>query len=778
MQAQEDFATVWGRVEVGVDGVLNRLNDGLSYDKYMKIYTDIFNYCTNTRATSAETINQRNGANLVGAELYSALSHFLQAHLTKLRTQAQNFMDVDLLQYYTSEWSKFTVAAKSIHNLFRYLNRHWIRREMDEGKKDIYDIYTLCLVTWRDYLFEQVHPSVMKAVLKLVEKQRNGETIETSLIRLVQESFVSLSLDDKDPSKPALAIYEKHFQAPFLDSSRLYYKSESEKFISENSVTAYMKKAEVRLAEEDARVDLYLHPSTRLPLISCCEEMLVFKHRDIITEEFQNLLNADKVDDIGRMYLLLCRIPQLLEPLRTKLEVHVRKSGLAAIEKVDEAAQAPAAAGDDDKEDGGGKAGPVGGIDPKTYVDALLSVHRKYADLVQAAFKGESGFTASLDKACREFVNRNQVCKSSSSKSPELLARYCDVLLKKSAKNPEENELEELMNSIMVVFKYIEDKDVFQKFYSKMLCKRLVGQTSASSDAEETMITKLKEACGYDYTSKLQRMFTDMGVSKDLNDNFRSQMEQNHDASELGLDFSVMVLSTSSWPLNPPTTNFNIPEELIRTYDRFQKFYQSKHSGRKLTWLFNQSKGEVRAQFSKTSKLVYTVTLSMYQMGILLQYNNALSYTFEELLENTKLDEAILSGYLSMFVKAKFLLLAPSDAPVGSPKTSYTLNTDYKNKKIRMNLNMPLKMEQKQEVEDTHKNVEEDRKVLIQAAIVRVMKARKTIKHVGLVQEVIELLKSRFKPRVPDIKKQIDVLIEKEYMERVDGEKDTYSYIA
>ena len=27
----------------------------------------------------------------------------------------------------------------------------------------------------------------------------------------------------------------------------------------------------------------------------------------------------------------------------------------------------------------------------------------------------------------------------------------------------------------MVVFKYIEDKDVFQKFYSKMLAKRLVS---------------------------------------------------------------------------------------------------------------------------------------------------------------------------------------------------------------------------------------------------------------------------------------------------------------
>lgn len=44
----------------------------------------------------------------------------------------------------------------------------------------------------------------------------------------------------------------------------------------------------------------------------------------------------------------------------------------------------------------------------------------------------------------------------------------------------------------MVVFKYLEDKDVFQKFYAKMLAKRLVQHMSASDDAEESMISRLK----------------------------------------------------------------------------------------------------------------------------------------------------------------------------------------------------------------------------------------------------------------------------------------------
>lgn len=43
------------------------------------------------------------------------------------------------------------------------------------------------------------------------------------------------------------------------------------------------------------------------------------------------------------------------------------------------------------------------------------------------------------------------------------LAKYCDNLLKKSAKGMTENEVEDKLTSFITVFKYIDDKDVFQK---------------------------------------------------------------------------------------------------------------------------------------------------------------------------------------------------------------------------------------------------------------------------------------------------------------------------
>ncbi|KAI8334356.1 Cullin [Chlamydoabsidia padenii] len=757
-----DFVATWYYLEDGLDQIMNRFDEGLTSVRYTLLYSAVHNYCARshsaiTPASSFGSPNsQRTSANLIGAELYSSLTRYLEAHLQNIRQESEQYMDEDLLQYYTKQWIRYTTAARVINNIFMYINRYWVKREIDEDKKhDVYDIFTLTLVTWKRILFKYVHHNVISAVLKLIERQRNGESIETGLIKSVVESFVALGLDSKDTTKSNFSVYREYFETPFIEATEVYYKTESEKFISENSVPDYLKKAESRLAEEENRVEMYLHPSTHKVLISKCEIVLVKNHAEVISDGFQQLLNLDKQEDLHRMYILLARISDGLDPLRVSFEGHVRKAGLGAVERI----------GQQEKE----------AMDPKTYVEALLEVHKQYNDLVQTAFNGEAGFVASLDKACSEFVNRNKVCRTSTSKSPELLARFCDSLLKKSAKNPEENELEDVLNSVMTVFKYVEDKDVFQKFYSKMLAKRLVNGTSASDDAEGSMISKLKEACGFEYTSKLQRMVTDMSLSKELNDAFKDDPQTETTGNNA--DFNVLVLGAGSWPLNPPTTNFNIPDDIVKMYDIFQKFYHKKHAGRKLNWLFQLSKAELKTNYLKASKAGYTLQVSAYQMSILLQYNNNTTYTYQELHQNTALSPDAMNPALGILIKARVLLLSGGEK-VGDENSRYDLNFDFKSKKIRVNLNINLKTEQKLESDETHKTIEEDRKYLMQAAIVRIMKTRKVMKHVALIEEVITQLQSRFKPKVPDIKKCIDILLEKEFIERAEGQNDMYSYVA
>ena len=71
--------------------------------------------------------------------------------------------------------------------------------------------------------------------------------------------------------------------------------------------------------------------------------------------------------------------------------------------------------------------------------------------------------------------------------------RYCDSLLKKSSKGISESEIDDKLASSITIFKYLDDKDVFQKFYSRSLGKRLIHMQSHSMDMEEAMINRLKQ---------------------------------------------------------------------------------------------------------------------------------------------------------------------------------------------------------------------------------------------------------------------------------------------
>lgn len=753
---------IWDDLRTGIDHVYQR--QSMAKKRYMDLYTHVYNYCTsvhqtgnkgsaNKRKNNAATTGNSSGAQFVGLELYKRLREFLDNYLLVLRDAGKELMDEDVLNFYTKQWDDYQFSSKVLNGVCAYLNRHWVRRECDEGRKGIYEIYSLALVTWKDRLFEALHIQVTNAVLKLIERERNGEAINTRLVSGVINCYVELGLEEDEPCQkgPTLKVYKDHFEADFLEDTKRFYHAESTEFLRQNPVTEYMKKADSRLKEEEKRVRDYLHESTNDRLARVCEEVLIDRHLEVFHMEFQHLLNDDKDEDLGRMYQLVSRINNALTELRNLLESHITQQGLDAISKCDDTAV----------------------NDPKIYVQTILDVHKKYNALVMTAFRNDAGFVAALDKACGKFINSNDITKKAgaSTKSPELLAKYCDILLKKSAKNPEEGELEDTLNQVMIVFKYIDDKDVFQKFYSKMLAKRLVHHMSASDDAEASMISKLKSACGFEYTSKLQRMFQDVGVSKDLNENFKRYSESSQER-RLDVDFSIQVLSSGSWPFQQSQT-FSLPTELVPAYNSFTNFYATKHNGRKLNWLYQMSKGELVTHCFKSK---YTLQASTFQMAVLLQFNLESEQNLSSLVESTGLKQDVLEQILQILLKQKILECDSEDNINGD--TVFKIYYGYKNKKFRVNINQPLKAEVKMEQASTHKHIEEDRKILIQAAIVRIMKMRKVYKHQQLIAEVLQQLSGRFKPRVPVIKKCIDILIEKEYLERQPEEKDTYRYLA
>jgi len=316
----------------------------------------------------------------------------------------------------------------------------------------------------------------------------------------------------------------------------------------------------------------------------------------------------------------------------------------------------------------------------------------------------------------------------------------------------------------------VDEKDVFQKFYAKFLTKRLIFGTSSSDEAEKFVLTGLREVCGFEYTAKLQRMFNDIGLSQDVNQKFRDYISDQ--GINLGIEMNVMVLTSGSWPLFGQKGAFNVPEQLQECILQFQHFYLQSNNGRRLNWLHHWSKGDL-----KMSR--YEIQATNFQMAVLLLFNNGTQFSEQEIISVTGIPNPDIKFTLKSLLECRLLLMRrPVLNSEGKPTSPpiYVLNDKFVSKKKRFKISSALQQPTPTENAQTRSTVQDDRKIYLQAAIVRIMKARKKLKHNELVQEVVQQSRSRFLPQIPMIKRCVEQLIEKEYLERTAS--DEYSYVA
>jgi cullin 2 len=345
------------------------------------------------------------------------------------------------------------------------------------------------------------------------------------------------------------------------------------------------------------------------------------------------------------------------------------------------------------------------------FVEGMHSFHSEYKEITNTVFSNDQLFSSALDEACAEVLKHHLINTGQHSKShPTLLAKYCDFLLKKSTKGVSDTEVDDKLTQCITVFKYIDDKDVFEKFYSRLFAIRLIQQQSQSMDAEEAMVGRLKLACVYEFTNKLHRMLTDMSVSSDLNNRFN----QMNDVSVLGLNFSIYVLQSGAWPRQVCPTDFAVPQELEKSIQEFEDFYRLQFNGRKLTWLHNLSYGELKLNYLKKR---YFITMGTFQMAILLVFQKTNSLTCGELMEATKLNSIQFQNTVKSLVKSKLLAVSGDTVEVFQPCTVISLNMDYSNQRTKFRINNSVKKETFQETETTHSSVNEDRKLHLQVRI-------------------------------------------------------------
>ncbi|WMV10144.1 hypothetical protein MTR67_003529 [Solanum verrucosum] len=541
--------------------------------------------------------------------------------------------------------------------------------------------------TYSYTVYQELNGKFRDAVISLIDQEREGEQIDRALLKNVLDIFVEIGMGSMDK-------YENDFEDAMLKDTAAYYSCKASNWILEDSYPDYMLKAEKCLKREKDRVSHYLHSSSVTKLLEKVLHELLAVYATQPLEKLHSgchaLLRDDKaVEDLSRMYRLFSKIPRGLDPVANIFKQHVTAEGTALVKQAEDAAS-----------------------NKKVFVRKVIELHDKYLAYVNNCFQNSTLFHKVLKEAFELFCNKGVTGSSST----ELLATFCDDILKKGGSEKfSDDAIEEMLEKVSSCFIdpllfFSSRASAFSSYYWsrrkliidltcrwKKLTRRLLFGNSANDEHERSVLTKLKQQYGGQFTSKMERMVTDLTLARENQASFEEYLSNNPIANP-GIDLTVTVLTTGFWP-SYKSFDLNLPAEMVRCVEVFKEFYQTKTKHRKLTWLYSLGTCNINGNFEqKTIELVVTT----YQIP-----------------------------------------LPPVD-------------------------------EKKKVIED----VDKDRRYAIDASIVRIMKSHKVLAHQQLVVECVQQLGRIFKPDVKAIKKRIEDLISREYLERDKDYPNFYKYLA
>jgi len=635
-------------------------------------------------------------------------------------------------------WSDHCQQIIMCRSIFLFLDRTYVL-----ATPGVLSIWDLGLDTFRKHVLTHtlVQIRTVDGILMLIEQERHGDMIDRSLVKSLLRMLVDLQ------------IYQDAFEKKFLTATDKLYGSEGTTLVNELDVPAYLIHVEKRLKEENERLLHYLDSSSKWQLIHTVEKQLLAEHLNtILVRGLDVLLEENRLTDLALMYNLFGKIKTGQPELATKTSIKTGRAELCA--KMNEYIK---------------KRGKVIVINPekdKTMVQELLDFKDKLDVCLDKCFSNNDKFSTAIKDSFESFINQRQ------NKPAEMIAKFVDSKLRAGNKESSEEEMERLLDKVMVLFRFIHGKDVFEAFYKKDLAKRLLVGKSASIDSEKSMLSKLKAECGAGFTSKMEGMFKDMELSKDINMAFKQYL--THSRSEAcSVDLVVNVLSMAFWPTYP-VLQVHIPQYLAKYQDIFYNFYKSKYSGRKLQWQPSLGHCNLKATFKAGVK---ELQVSLYQALCLLQFNEGDQLSLEELVLATNIEDGEIRRTLQSLACGKARVIAKN--PKGKDikdGDKFFFNKEFTNALYKIKINQIQMKETNEEQKATEERVFQDRQYQIDAAIVRIMKMRKSLSHNLLITELYNQLKFPVKP--PDLKKRIESLIDRDYMERDKDNSNQYNYVA
>eukprot|EP01119_Soliformovum_irregulare_P018143 TRINITY_DN549_c5_g1_i2.p1 TRINITY_DN549_c5_g1~~TRINITY_DN549_c5_g1_i2.p1 ORF type:complete len:983 (-),score=310.97 TRINITY_DN549_c5_g1_i2:26-2974(-) len=495
---------------------------------------------------------------------------------------------------------------------------------------------------------------------------------------------------------------------------------------------------------------------------------LIHEYLEQMESALPNFLDHREWENVARLLRLFSRVGKR-DLLENAFERHLRKFGTSMLQNLETLPEKTRA---------------------EEYVKNSQDLIYQYEEAVKKGFNNLACFKIQLEKSIIFIMNET-------AKPARYLAAYLDHHIRSKTQD-NVYSMEDVCQEIDNLTKFLQDKDVFQKYCCVELALRLLNRIQVSEDAERIVISHLKISCGVSFTNPMERMYRDVTTSKDVEDQFAQWSRDAASKSKL-VEISPIIASSCNWPTvvlyKTGISNSSqhqlgclLPIKVEQAWTMFKDYYTLYlYRGRKLNYISDWGSAEMIYHSSRQFQLQCTT----HMMSILSLFNDNQEMTFEDIVSLTGIHvkhvKASLNGLCSTKTpKIPGILKRKSGSTKEISEDSdfseiFLLNPTFRSKLKKIKLKPIYTSSQSSVTNDSVKidqQIQHERQFQVDACVVRILKSRKKLHHNQLLEEIIRQMANRFYPSASLIKNRIQSLIDKEFIRRSEEDMSTYEYMA
>ena len=532
-------------------------------------------------------------------------------------------------------------------------------------------------------------------------------------------------------------IYQEFFNNEFIKFTEDYYNKKTSEYINNNTLEKYIVYVEEILQFENYLIITHLNEITLKPILNKLNCILLNNNTQLIFSKFfsseknnTNQFNLiQKFELMKKIYLLFKNI-KLEEEIKKKLNEYIIKCCKEIYNKYS-----------------------------KNFLLFYQNIDllKKNIDQYEAiSFLNDDKFRSACKESLTKGMNQkpNFIC--------DIFSKYIDDILRNAAGELPLSEIKEKINEYIILFKYIESKDLFENYFIKKLCIRCLYNLNKSEDAQNYLIEQLKNECGTFFVAKSQEMISDIKSSFEMSQNFNEENKENGETK-----ISYYVLSNYTWPVEKLITA-NISSLITNNQKKFYDYYHKKNSGKSLYWYLPFCSGELEMSLPENSGEKIKIICNGVHAAILVCFTKSQnSLTLKEIINKTKLEKENITLYIKKLVDKKIL---KNEGEVYS--VNYEVEKDNGSKEIMLiDYN---EEDNAKSVEEKEQKSLEERKFVIDAYIMKVLKQKKHMFREDLVSSVKE--KMPFEEKDEIVEKRIEQLIDNRYISRDEKKPNLLKY--